>query len=234
MRSEKLLIPDFQNQVLSILEETKTEHDKIRSVLELSQEIRREGYAEFSFQDAVETSQTFCNLIDNMNYKTYEISMDDEDAAWYGLGCIYTDVAGFTAKNFLAKPKRWETNPHHDTTHPYDLLERAICCFSQGIGFQLAQHYTWYCKQCDRDASDRDQLSIKIGEELKQSARKMLEEGTFRLARELALWDLSHGKDPRREQEVHRESTFCNEACGSIFFLSLLALLVALIMIEGE
>jgi hypothetical protein len=61
----------------------------------------------------------------------------------------------------------------------------------------------------------------------------MVEEGTFGLARELAFWDLSHGQDTRAEQEVHRESTFWNEACGSMCFLSLLGLLVALTIREG-
>jgi hypothetical protein len=62
----------------------------------------------------------------------------------------------------------------------------------------------------------------------------MVEEGTFGLARELAFSDLSHRPDTRAEKEVHRESIFWNEACGSICFLSLLALLVALIIIEGD
>jgi hypothetical protein len=142
MSSGQLLTSDSQKQVSSILEKTKTKHGKLRSLLELSQKIGRGDYVKLKFHDAVETAQTLCNLIDNMEYKTYKISMDDKDAAWYGLGCKYTDVAKFVAENSLAKSKRWETNPWHDSTHPYDFLEQAVRCFSQGIGFKLAEHYT--------------------------------------------------------------------------------------------
>lgn len=161
--------------------------------------------------------------------KTYGISMDDKNAAWYGLGCIYTDVAKFVAENPLAKSKRWETNRWHDTTHPYDFLEQAICCFSRGSGFRLADHYAWYCERRRRDTSDLDQLSIEIGLELKESARKMAEEGTSGLAMKLAFWDLSHGHNMRAKHEVHHGSTYWNEACCSMCLLFLLGFLVTLL-----
>jgi hypothetical protein len=233
----KLPTSEFREEMTSILHKTSDEHSSVDSLLRMSEILRPSDYDTLSIHEAAKAAQTLCSLIRDLEYQSYMISIADEDRgdnapAWHGLGCIYIDVAKFVASSSLVKSKRWQSNPHHETDHPYRFLAQAVRCFGQGAGCKSSMYYAWYCERLESHTTDRDQLSIEIGLDLREKATDMMETGFPAMSQARHMDDAFYGQKTRARSKPPRKSSFWIFAWYAAGYVCLIGLVIALALRE--